>query len=136
MRRAWAVAVFPRCREQILLIKHLKLGLWLPPGGDMEPGETPLEAAARELYEETGLRGTFPEVSAIDGTPRGFIGYEEHTAGAKGWHMNFAFVADVDSQDVAPNHEFSEWRWVSSTEGLETALNVQQLASIALKAGR
>jgi 8-oxo-dGTP pyrophosphatase MutT (NUDIX family) len=28
---------------------------WEPPGGGLDPGETPMEAARRELYEETGL---------------------------------------------------------------------------------
>jgi 8-oxo-dGTP diphosphatase len=33
-------------------------GLWDIPGGHVEPDETPLEALAREVYEETGWRVT------------------------------------------------------------------------------
>src|SRR6185437_245535 len=39
-----------------LLLKHPKLGKWLPPGGHVEPNETPPECAKREAREETGLR--------------------------------------------------------------------------------
>ncbi|MFJ7629211.1 NUDIX hydrolase [Streptomyces sp. NPDC097595] len=36
------------------LIGHRWRG-WVPPGGRVEPGETPREGARRELFEETGV---------------------------------------------------------------------------------
>jgi 8-oxo-dGTP diphosphatase len=33
-----------------------RAGMWVPPGGHRDPGESPLACACRELYEETGYR--------------------------------------------------------------------------------
>ncbi len=45
--------------EHMLLVHHRKLGLWLQPGGHVEPADTSLLAAAiREVGEETGLDAT------------------------------------------------------------------------------
>src|SRR5690606_18869145 len=53
--RDWAVSAFVVWRGRVLLHRHRKLGLWLPPGGHVEPGELPDEAAVREVLEETGV---------------------------------------------------------------------------------
>ena len=44
---------------RILLVQRGRqpaMGQWSVPGGHVEPGESPAEAAVRETFEETGLR--------------------------------------------------------------------------------
>ena len=140
-RRAFSVAVYARrggTDGEVLVIHHHRLGTWLPVGGEMEPSETPLEAAMRELREETGLAAMFPQLTgAYEGVPAGYLGFEEHQAGTKGLHMNFVFVADVyENQEITPNHEFSEYRWVDrrSLAALPSPTNVRQFGFSALDA--
>jgi 8-oxo-dGTP pyrophosphatase MutT (NUDIX family) len=56
-----AIVVGPR---GVVLHLHKRLGLWLQPGGHIEPGESPWAGAEREAEEETGLAVEHPE-----GTP-------------------------------------------------------------------
>ena len=39
----------------LLLVAHRNAGLWLPPGGHVDPGEHPATTARRELGEELGV---------------------------------------------------------------------------------
>ena len=137
-RRAFSVAVYARRGDEVLVIEHRRLKTWLPIGGELEAGETPLEAARRELREETGLEGVFRTLrGALEGVPAGLIGYEEHLAGSKGLHMNFVFVAEVAVDSVVtPNDEFGAWRWIdrAELERLESPLNVRQFGYVALDA--
>lgn len=56
-----AVACFIEAEHKILLLKtdsanKLQNYVWGVPGGKLESGETPNEAAVRELHEETGIK--------------------------------------------------------------------------------
>lgn len=55
MKRQFTATCHVIENDKVLLIFHKKHKKWLPPGGHMEPNETPPEAAKREVLEETGL---------------------------------------------------------------------------------
>ena len=80
---------------RVLFVRRSDTGMWATPAGHIEYGETPWEAAAREIYEETGYQGPYTDVekiSVVEGpnvdfhlfsadVPQSFIPHldEEHT---------------------------------------------------------
>ena len=56
-----AVLVYPRCGDEVLMLhrnarpEDFHAGKWNGLGGKCEPDESPLDAAVRELREESGL---------------------------------------------------------------------------------
>lgn len=62
------VVVIARARDGRLLMVHDKdSDAWTLPGGIMEPGETPGDAAVREVFEETGMSATLTRIVAVVG---------------------------------------------------------------------
>ena len=48
------VVILSEYQGKILLSRHKNRTTWETQGGHIEPGETPMEAARRELFEESG----------------------------------------------------------------------------------
>jgi 8-oxo-dGTP pyrophosphatase MutT (NUDIX family) len=59
VNREFTASVYLIENQKVLLLYHVKLQKWLPPGGHLERDETPAEAARREVLEETGLEIEF-----------------------------------------------------------------------------
>ncbi len=136
MRKAFAVSAYVRYQHTILLVSHIKQAAWVPIGGEIEAGETPLEALVREVQEEIGWtldQDYTLAPSREPGVPPGLLLYEEHDARSKGFHMNFAFLVEARHTVVKPCDEFTSICWVSHPAGVDPVPpNVQHIVRKAL----
>jgi 8-oxo-dGTP pyrophosphatase MutT (NUDIX family) len=111
---ASAIVIGPR---GVLLHRHRRLGLWLQPGGHLEPGEEPWEAAKREAAEETGL---FTLMAKSDG----LVHVDVHQGGADHLHLDVRFLLEALEADGEPSPgpgESQEVRWFGWDEALDVA---------------
>ena len=104
---------------------------WAASSSRARPRSRPPAAscARRPAWTASSRRGW-----ASTARPPGLIGYEEHPAGSKGLHLNFAFVADVATRELAACDEYTAVRWVGDPVPVECPLNVRQLVRLALAA--
>ena len=66
---AGAGAIFHNADGKVLLVKPSYRDTWEIPGGGLEHGEFPFQAAAREVGEETGLELRPGRLLAVDWVP-------------------------------------------------------------------
>lgn len=101
----------------VLLVDHRKAGLWLPAGGHVEPGESPVDTVRREVVEELGIAASFP---AWIGEKACFLTVTETVGEPSARHVDVSlwFVLHGDRrQELTPDPgEFRTVRWWTPRE--------------------
>lgn len=102
-----------------------EVAAWQMPQGGIDEGEEPLEAALRELTEETGVTPDLIDVIAINDD---WVTYDlPHHIVPRIWKGRFKgqkqkwvlmrFNGTDDQINIEVDHqEFSEWRWLPANE--------------------
>ena len=106
--RATAVVI----RDGNVLLVRGRAAEYMMPGGGIEPGESPLSAAARELREETGL-----EAKQIE-----FLFTWDSSI-----HRHHAFRIEAEGEVNIGPEEISEFRWWDQREDLPTYGHVEAI---------
>ncbi|MET0143731.1 MAG: NUDIX domain-containing protein [Ilumatobacteraceae bacterium] len=95
-------------RRGIVLLLHRRLGIWVQPGGHVDPGEAPWDGARREAIEETGLPVEFLggriELAHVD----------VHAGGRGHTHLDLRYLFEAgDADPTPPPEESQDVRWVA-----------------------
>ncbi|AOR69623.1 NUDIX hydrolase [Burkholderia stabilis] len=105
---------------QVLLVARAS-SRWALPGGTIKRGETPLEAAHRELCEETGVTG------------QDLVYSMQFTGLAKIHHVFFAEVGPDHTPQ--PNNEIEKCRWfpIDGVDALRASIPTKRIVELVYK---
>ena len=119
-----ASAVFAARDGQILILKRAGgelSGAWYVPGGGVDKGEYPEEAARRELMEEAGLAPS-GELTLIGAVPMHVYGRPT---------VQLVYGCDVPEGEVVVSHEHAGFRWIDPREFRDRYFGDAQIAKVA-----
>jgi 8-oxo-dGTP pyrophosphatase MutT (NUDIX family) len=116
------------------LHRHKRLGIWLQPGGHIDPGEWPADAAYREAAEELGIDVAHPAQG-----PQ-LVHVDVHDGGRGHLHLDLEYLLLAEPSavfDPGPD-ESAEVRWIPVGDvhdwGDQTVVNAVGAASAWLAA--
>ena len=99
----------------VVLLLHKRLGIWLQPGGHLDPGEDVAAAGMREAVEETGL--------ALHHPPEGprAVHVDVHLGGRGHTHLDVRWLLLGSGTPNPPPDESPEVRWFDWDAALAVA---------------
>lgn len=124
-----SAAIFVERDGKILVLKRAGgelSGAWYLPGGAVDEGETPEQAAHRELFEEAGLT-VEGGLELIALAPMHVYGYDS---------IQVTYAAPVEHGEVVLSHEHSGARWMDPLEYRQRYLNNEIIAAAASREAR
>ena len=99
---------------RVLMARHAEGGVWVLPGGAIEPTEVPADAAIREMLEETGLMTRLTGLVGVFGGPEFVVHYRN---GHRTSYVMAVFEAEiVDGSQRPDGTEVLELRFVTESE--------------------
>lgn len=99
----------------VILHRHRRLGIWVQPGGHIDPGEPPEAASVRETLEETGLAVRHLE-------PVELFHVDVHAGPNAHTHYDLRYVLLAGSEDPEPPEgESPEVFWFGFPSAIERA---------------
>jgi 8-oxo-dGTP pyrophosphatase MutT (NUDIX family) len=105
--------------DQFLVLHTVPGGQWNHAAGQVEPGERPLEAARRELVEETGLTTPVTDLMIPQHYRVPDAGRDDYPVGLENIRID-SFVADApELWEPTLSDEHDDLRWCSYAEALE-----------------
>ena len=123
MRQVWrftqptgfGAAVAVRCGDELLVVRQsFRPGLGLP-GGAIEPDETAVNAAARELFEEVGLRVESKLLAKV-GEHRIQNEHRSITTTVFELRLSQRFAPKIDQREIV----WADWRRMSELDARES----------------
>ena len=100
--------------DRVLLVRHSNGGVWVTPGGAIDPDEAPQDAVVREVWEETGLSVEPVHLRGVFGGPEFRVTY------ANGDVTSYVMAAFecryVAGELCVDDDEVTEARYVAASE--------------------
>ncbi|MDP6606764.1 MAG: NUDIX domain-containing protein [Dehalococcoidia bacterium] len=117
-------AVYALRDGKILILKRAlgeMVGAWAIPGGQVDEGEVPEQSAARELFEEAGLRPSGP-LTLIGLVPMDVYGHQS---------LQATYAGDCPDGEVVISDEHAGFRWIDPREYRDRYFGDEQLKRVA-----